>query len=547
MFGNDITPQTVYYIKSIIDGNEFTISETSVGGVPGPVLVLSDAVGGALGITNDYALGIADNGISAKMIFAAQYDDTVDYLTYTVFGETFPSQYGYTIPETQLFEGDGTTDTFVLDNYVGGDNPLNAIVEINGLRVDQGVSTYTISFGPDTIVFDTAPSNGDIISVTSYNLTDRQYFNTQYGLTGETVSAITYINNATTPVQVTTTTLHGLSTGNIVRIDGVQGSVQLNNNTYYVDVISTTVLDLYYDDTLLDPVISVSSYTGGGYVWLDETFTVDSDWDQTDVSRLWVTINGYRVPPSSLYLNANNNLSILATITSGDIITITSMMPSATPNQLVYLQNVNKTNTPSVYRANTNTRTWLVAPLYNTDDTIYVADVSRITDTIVQAVTVPAAVDGITTIGLSADKNIISQVIVYNTTTSTYVSSTNYSIVIQNLAPVLQITAGVTAGDSIVITTIEGNLIYLNGEQIRFTTVDLNANTLSGLQRGTNGTGILTYIPIYSEVFGILSNNMLPSVNYNLTWNSNIYNVSQGDPLQISETNAAIFLNTDIS
>ena len=547
MFGNDITPQTVYYIKSIIDGNEFTISETSVAGVPGPVLALSDAVGGALGVTNDYALGIADNGISAKMIFAAQYDDTVDYLNYTVFGETFPSQYGYTIPETQLFEGDGTTDTFVLDNYVGGDNPLNAIVEINGLRVDQGVSTYTISFGPDTIVFDTAPSNGDIISVTSYNLTDRQYFNTQYGLTGETVSAITYINNATTPVQVTTTTLHGLSTGDLVRIDGVQGSVQLNNNTYYVDVISTTVLDLYYDDTLLDPVISVSSYTGGGYVWLDETFTVDSDWEQDNVDRLWVTINGYRVPSSSLYLNANNNLSILAPVDSADSITITSMMPSATPNQLVYLQNVNKTNTPSVYRANTNTRTWLVAPLYNTDNTIYVADVSRITDTIIQAVTVPAAVDGITTIGLTADKNIISQVIVYNTTTSTYVSSTNYSIVIQNLAPVLQITAGVTVGDSIVITTIEGNLIYINGEQIRFTTVDLNANTLSGLQRGTNGTGILTYIPIYSEVFGILSNNMLPSVNYNLTWNSNVYNVSQGDPLQISETNAAIFLNTDIS
>ena len=547
MFGNDITPQTVYYIKSIIDGNEFTISETSVAGVPGPVLTLSDAVGGALGVTNDYALGIADNGISAKMIFAAQYDDTVDYLNYTVFGETFPSQYGYTIPETQLFEGDGTTDTFVLDNYVGGDNPLNAIVEINGLRVDQGASTYTISFGPDTIVFDTAPSNGDIISVTSYNLTDRQYFNTQYGLTGETVSAITYINNATTPVQVTTTTAHGLTTGNIVRIDGVQGSVQLNNNTYYVDVISTTVLDLYYDDTLLDPVISVSSYTGGGYVWLDETFTVDSDWEQDNVDRLWVTINGYRVPSSSLYLNANNNLSILAPVDSADSITITSMMPSATPNQLVYLQNVNKTNTPSVYRANTNTRTWLVAPLYNTDNTIYVADVSRITDTIIQAVTVPAAVDGITTIGLTADKNIISQVIVYNTTTSTYISSSNYSIVIQNLAPVLQITAGVTVGDSIVITTIEGNLIYINGEQIRFTTVDLNANTLSGLQRGTNGTGILTYIPIYSEVYGILSNNMLPSVNYNLTWNSNIYNVSQGDPLQISETNAAIFLNTDIS
>jgi len=44
-----------------------------------------------------------------------------------------------------------------------------------------------------------------------------------------------------------------------------------------------------------------------------------------------------------------------------------------------------------------------------------------------------------------------------------------------------------------------------------------------------------------------LPNNLLPSINYNLTWNSNVYNVSQGDPLQISETEAAYFLNTDVS
>jgi len=547
MFGNDITPQTVYYIKTIVDINEFTISTTP----GGSVLTLGDAVGGAIAIANDYAFGIADNGISAKMIFAAQYDETTDYLTYTVFGETYPIQYGYTIPETQLFEGDGTTNTFVLDNYVGGDNPLNAVVVINGLRVDT--STYTISFGPDTIVFGTAPSNGDIISVTSYNLTDRQYFNTQYDLTGATVSAISYINNATTPVQVTTATVHGLTTGDLVRIDGVLGSIQLNNNTYYVDVISTTVLDLYYDDTLLDPVISVSSYTGGGYIWLDETFTVDSDWEQDNVDRLWVTINGYRVPSSLLYLNANNNLSILAPIDPiTDSITITSMMPSATPNQQVYLQNVNKSNTPSVFRANTNTRTWLVAPLYDTDVTIYVSDVTKITDTIVQDTTAPSpSIDGLYYIGLNADKNIISQVIVYNETTSSYIDPANYTVVIQDIAPTLAIsnptTPVITAGDNLIITTIEGNLVYINGEQIKFTTVDLSANTLSGLQRGTNGTGVQTYIPLYSEVFGILSNNLQPPTDYTQTWNSYVYNVVDGDPLQISDTDPAIFLNTDVS
>ena len=641
IFGGIITPHVTYYVKTIIDANEFTISET----LGGAVLVLTNSAGGAIGITNDYTFGIADNGISAKIIFAAQYDDTEDYLTYTVFGETFPAQYGYTIPEIELITGDGTVGPFTLVNFIGGDNPLNAVVEINGARILD--TEYTIDDITDTLTFTSAPSIGDIIAVTSYNLTERQSFNTQYGITGTTVSAIVNINNEITPpivttyttattaitnlltcsdtsgfivdqtiifqgtsfgnvltngtvyyvksvtfpydgtftisqtlggatytlttdsgvmisyvggqpaVRVTTGSPHGLTSptaGNeLIRIDGTLGSIQLNNNTYYVHVINDTQLDLYNTPYLSaigdvnDPVTSISTYTSGGYLWINETFVVDSIWEQSNVDRLWVTVNGYRVPSSSLYLNADNNLSILVSIISTDDITITSMISSATPNQLVYLQNVNKNGIGSVYRANTDTRTWLVEPLYYTNETIYVSDVTRITDTLVQNVVAPAAVNGIISIGLDADKNTISQVIVYNTTTSSYVNSNNYSIVIIDLAPILHITDEVTVGDSLVITTIEGNLVYINGEQIRFSTVDLANNTITGLQRGSNGTGILDFIPKYSEVFGILSNNLLPSVNYNLTWNSNVYNVSDGDPLQISETNAANFLNSGVS
>ena len=299
-----------------------------------------------------------------------------------------------------------------------------------------------------------------------------------------------------------------------------------------------------------------------------------------------------------MYLNADNNLSILASIDPvTDSITITSMIPSATPNELVYLQNVNKNSTESVYRANTNTKTWLVEPLFYTDLTLYINDSTRVTDTIIQNVIAPAEVNDIISIGLTADKNIISSVIVYNNTTSSYVDATNYDIVVIDLSPILEIYNDVTVGDSLTITTLEGNLLYINGEQIKYTTVnpilqagtfkvgrnyiiqsvgttDFTAigassntpeleftatgigsgtgtavalNAISGLQRGTNGTGELAYIPEYSEVFGILSSNLLPSVNYNLTWNSNVYDVTDGDPLQISETVAAYFLNTDVS
>jgi hypothetical protein len=691
MFGDVIDPQTTYYIKSIIDSNQFTISETP----GGSILPLTDAVGGAIAITNDYTFGIAPNGISATIIFTAQYDDKVDYLTYTVFGETWPAQYGYTIPELETFTATAGQTEFDLTNYVSGDNPTNAIVEVNGVRLTD--TDYSIDSLTNVLTLVTGSTVNDIVAVTSYNLTDRQYFNTQYGLTNVTVANIVNINNEISPpivstnvtlvsstgnlltcsdtskfivdqtiifkgtafgnvltngtvyyvksvtfpydgtftisatlggatfdpgngtggmftyvggspaVRVTTGIPHGLTApvaGNVlIRINGTSGSTQLNNNTYYVHVINTTQIDLYNTPYLSgisvvnDPVVGTSSYISGGYIWKNESFVVSSDWEQNNVDRLWVTVNGYRVPSSSLYLNVNNNLSILVPIISADEIIITSMISSATPNELVYLQNVNKNGTGSVYRANTNTKTWLVEPLFYTDSTLYINDSTRVTDTVIQNVTAPASVDGFISVGLNADKNIISRVVVYNNTTSSYVSPSNYDIVVIDLAPILQIYNDVTVGDNLIITTLEGNLLYINGEQIRYTIVnpvlqagtfkvgrsyviqtvgttdfmDIGAssntpglefiatgtgsgtgtavalNAISGLQRGTNGTGELAYIPEYSEVFGILSSNLLPSVNYNLTWNSNVYNVTDGDPLQISETVAAYFLNTDVS
>jgi hypothetical protein len=221
------------------------------------------------------------------------------------------------------------------------------------------------------------------------------------------------------------------------------------------------------------------------------------------------------------------------------------MIPSATPNEEVYLLNVNQANQPSVYRANTNTRTWLTAPLYNTSSSIQVDDVTRITDTIIQELSAPAAVDGITSVGITADKNIISSITVYNQTTSSLV--TDYVLNIVELAPILEISSGVSTGDSLVITILEGNLIYINGEQIKFTSVNLATNTLSGLQRGTNGTGEQAVIPLYSEVFGLLSGNRMSDVDYNMVWNSYNYNTVDGDPLQISDTDPARFLNTDVT
>jgi hypothetical protein len=226
------------------------------------------------------------------------------------------------------------------------------------------------------------------------------------------------------------------------------------------------------------------------------------------------------------------------------------MMPYASPDEETYINFVDDEGAASVYRANTGTRTWLTQPIYDLSTEIYVDDVTRLTNTIIQTVTTPAAVSGNYNFGLTADKRLITEVTVFNNTIGRigFISSDNYQIVIEELSPILKITAGsyINVGDQLTITTLEGNLIFVNGEQIRFGTVDFVNNTLSELERGVNGTGKQTLIPTYSEAFGLLSKNRLSDVNYNQTWNSNFFNVTEGDPLQISETIPAEFLNTDI-
>ena len=779
-----LVSQTQYYITSI-NGNEFTVS-TMLGGSD---LVLNDATGIALCVTNDYAITIVDQGITAKLVFSSQYNQNNDFVVLSIFGETAPIQYGYTVPEVQIFTLTSTTSEFTLTNFVGQDNADNAIVEYNGLRLTNNAD-YTINSSTNKLTLTLTPTVGSILSVTTYNLTDRQYLNTTYGgtfggLNSPTVANIVSINNeivntiastnisnTTAPntitagstagfvigrsimfknstatgfgnvsadgkvyyisyvdpngidfevsdtinlatnvpgssitvttasgsmaayvggndaIIITTGMPHNLVTNNIVRIDGVLGSTELNNNTYYAKVINTTEISLYftpYNPTLSyvnDPVTQVSTYLGNGYVWVDRTFTLETtnasettdslailpnvikvsstsllipgtplvftgtvfggiqsivnagsfipgntyqiietgttlwtnigslsndpgttfvatgvgsgtgiataiyyvnnligayefnitavrdgkvyqlttgvgsmnvtQWEQTNVDRLWVTVNGYRIPSSGLYLNPQNNLSILTTIVPTDDVIITNMIPTATPNETVYIGNVNKSNQQSIFRSNSLTRTWLAYGLQDIDDVIYVEDVSKVTESIIQEVTAPAvSVNDTMSIGLNGDKNIISQVIVYNNTRSLLVDPTEYRIVVENVAPILVIDINSTSpaidpGDDLTVTLILGNLIYINGEQIRYTTVNFDENTLSGLQRGANGTGKLTYISKFTTVYGILSSNMLPELYNGFSWNSFNYNLVDGDPLQISTTYPANFLNTDV-
>jgi hypothetical protein len=714
MFGPDINRQQVYYVVNVTSSDAFKISLT----LGGPVLVLTAANGTATAIVNDYAFTVAPNGQSAVMVLAGKYDPGVtDYLSYTVFGETALVQYGYTIPTVETFVGAGSI--YTLSNYMGGNNPNNAVVEKNGVRL-QNIVDYII--GSHIMTLNVAVTGADTISVMSYNTTDRQYLNTQE-YTGGTVSQISGMTNSinsaivtnvhsttagtnvltcdsttgfisgqtvifrvgTVPgtgiggvnvtgtvyfigsivsateftisatlggatftvttdtgimqasvggnaaVRITTTAATNLTENALVTIDQTAGSTQLNGNTYYAKVISSTQVELYYSpygpyiDSINYPVTATSSWTGGGYMLAAGTYvlvntvattttstdnsvtvvstaslvvgtqliftgtefgnivanqqyyikSIDSDnnkitlsltylgtevvvtddtgsmnviqLSQTNVDRLWVTINGYRVPSSKLVITPTSNVSIMSAVAPTDLVIITSMVPTASPNQQVYLQQVNKQSQQVIYRADTQyTSTWLTKALLYTDSEIVVHAAADVTATVVQTVQAPAAVSGVISIGLTADKDIISNISVLNTSTfpATIVTAYTYSVV--GLVPTLLFTGGVSETDILEITVLVGNMIYVDGEYIKFTTCDLTTNTLSGLQRGSLGTGIKAEISVYSRVYGLLPGNMMSPSLYDNSWNSFVYNPTIGDPLQISNTVAAEFL-TNVS
>jgi hypothetical protein len=96
------------------------------------------------------------------------------------------------------------------------------------------------------------------------------------------------ITNITTsgPVVIVTAPGHGLSTGTLITLDGIVGTIELNDNNYYIKVPSTSTIALYSDINLNIPVTGTTytSYISSGTVY------VDTVWDDniaigTDAGR----------------------------------------------------------------------------------------------------------------------------------------------------------------------------------------------------------------------------------------------------------------------
>ena len=79
----------------------------------------------------------------------------------------------------------------------------------------------------------------------------------------------------TSPVLITTTTTTAITTGQEVDIASVVGMTELNGNTYYAKIVTTTSFELYSDSDLTTPVdgTGFTAYASGGTATGNETIT----------------------------------------------------------------------------------------------------------------------------------------------------------------------------------------------------------------------------------------------------------------------------------
>jgi hypothetical protein len=177
------------------------------------------------------------------------------------------------------------------------------------------------------------------------------------------------------------------------------------------------------------------------------------------------------------------------------------------------------------------------------EDTMHFYNVSNLVEQINTTVNV-VEVDSVVYAYVQCDINTVKQVEVYNNTTlETLTDNSTYGITLVNGRAAIVFISGANAGDLVTVSLIIGNIVEINGEKIKFNSININNNTITGLTRGVQGTTTLETHTKNSIGFGISPARRLTETQYSENWNS--YEITSfGDPLQISTTTEGIFLNS---
>jgi hypothetical protein len=357
-------------------------------------------------------------GTLSKITLDQVYTDN-DALNLTILGFTTPLQYSWSTPQTQYFTvtpAINASKTVNLSNSVAGTNAPNMIVEINGVRLRpyEGIEwigdNSTTSFGlpqrggyqqsiinpvTDITVFvDNVLQVQSFGSITGdYSVSNWDGSNTP-GRQVQFVTAPDY--GARILISVSTVAAYYVAgsqlqlisppaVGSIIAVTTFNDTSQQNilTQVYQGPVVGGVVIDEPYDSTAFDT--GVVNNDPGSYAYSEGIPLPSNQFDLgrlgVDASRLWVTLNGYRLFDGQDY-TVQGQYVIFASgaIATSDIAVIQEFTNSIVPEAMAFRIFQDMRGVQATYRITANTTTTLVQPLSSIADIIYVLDASNLSE-----------------------------------------------------------------------------------------------------------------------------------------------------------------------
>ena len=169
-------------------------------------------------------------------------------------------------PDGVTLEADSVTDTLTITG--SGGVALNPNASTDSFEIDVDYQLY-VPLGTTELRLQDVNANTSIVNLTAgTNVAVTRISDTEVNISAtvggasKSISSITLSN----PVVITTNTAHSFTEGRPVTITDVVGTVELNGNEYYMDILTGTTFALYHDDALTNPVdgLPMTSYSSGG-------------------------------------------------------------------------------------------------------------------------------------------------------------------------------------------------------------------------------------------------------------------------------------------
>jgi len=369
------------------------------------------------GNTEWVSLGAADTNVGTTFV-----RNNVELGNYG--GGIATTDYTWSTPQTQIATVTPAVINvggFQLENAMIGTNPVNIIVNINGIRqlppagIEWIGDGSSVSFGlpqrlgvsflqssinavtdiqvwidniPQTQAFGSDPGDFSVTNWDGSNTPGRQVVFTippvpgaRILITVATLASYQVITNNLGPFLEFNTTLN---LGDIVSVTSWNDTSQQNllTQVFVGPIILGTIIEEPYDSTDFDAgLISFApgsfDYSAGASIAVNQ-FLLEG----TDIigSRLWVTLNGIRLFEGQDFIIQNNELVLAGgAIGAADILVVTQSTNSVVPEAAAFRIFQDMRGVQATYRITLESSTVLTADLSADADVIYVEDVRGLT------------------------------------------------------------------------------------------------------------------------------------------------------------------------